>query len=51
MTLVLSANTIGSDRKFILRKKLFVNIINNRGPRIDTCGIPYFNVLQAEKKI
>jgi hypothetical protein len=50
MTLVLLANTIGSDREFILRRRSFVNNMNNRGPRIDPWGIPYFIVPQSEKK-
>jgi len=50
MILVSSANTIGSDREFILRRRSFTNIMNNRGHRIGPWGIPYFNVPQSEKR-
>ena len=50
MTLVSLANIIGYDTEFILRGKLFIHIMNNRGPRIDPWGTQRFNVTQLEKK-
>ena len=50
MTLVSSANNNGSDREFILRGRSFIYIMNNRSPRIDPWGTPYFKVPQSEKK-
>jgi len=50
MMLVSLAN-IGYDIEFILRGKLFIHIMNNRGPRIDPLGTPCFNVPQSEKKL
>jgi len=35
MTLVSSANNIGSLTEFILRERSFIYIMNKRGPRID----------------
>jgi hypothetical protein len=51
MTLVSSANNIGSGIEFILSGRSFICIMNNRGPRIDPWGTPCFNVPQSEKKI
>ena len=51
MTLVSSKNTIGYGREFILRKKLFINIMNKRGPKIDPWGIPCFNFPSFREKI
>jgi len=48
MTLVSSANNIGFDTKFILRRRLFKYIIN-RGPRIDPYVTPCFNVPKSKK--
>ena len=50
MTLVSSANNIGSDTEFILRGRSFIYIMNKRGPRIDPWETPCFNVPQSEKK-
>ena len=44
MTLVTSANNIGSDIEFILRERSFINIMYNRGPGIDPWGNPCFTV-------
>jgi hypothetical protein len=49
-TPVSSPNNIGSVAEFILRGRLFIYIMNNRCPRIDSSGTPYFNVPQSEKK-
>jgi 4-diphosphocytidyl-2C-methyl-D-erythritol kinase len=49
MTLISSANHIGSDIEFILRNRSYK--MNNTGPRIDPLGIPYFNAPPSEKKI
>jgi hypothetical protein len=50
MTLVSSANNIGSDIEFILRGRsfIYIYIINNRGHRIDPWGTPCFKVPQSE---
>jgi len=37
-TLVSATNNIGSVTEFILRGRLFIYIMNNRGPRIDSSG-------------
>ena len=50
MTLVSSANDIGSDTEFILRGRSFIYIMNNRGPRIDPWGTPCFIVPQLERE-
>ena len=39
MTLVSSANKIGSDAEFILRRRKFICIINNRSKKISAMGI------------
>ena len=44
MTLVSSANSIGSDTEFVLRGRSFIYIMNNRGPRIDLWGTPCFSL-------
>jgi hypothetical protein len=44
MTLVLSANDIGSDTEFRLKERSFIYIMNNRGPRIDLWVTPYFSL-------
>jgi hypothetical protein len=49
MTLVLSANKIGSDTEFILRGRSFIYIMNNRAPGTDPWRTPRFNVSQSEK--
>jgi hypothetical protein len=46
MTLVSSANNIGSDIEFIFRGGSFIYIMNNEGPRIDPC----FSAPESEKK-
>jgi len=51
MTLVSSANNIGSDTEFILRGRSFIYIMNNRDPRITPWGTPCFSLPQSEKKI
>jgi hypothetical protein len=51
MSLVPSANNIGSDTLFILKGRSFINIMKNIGPRIDPQGIPCLNVPQSEKKV
>jgi len=50
MTLLSSANNTGSDTEFILRRRSFIHIMNNTGPRIHPWGTPYINVPQSEKK-
>jgi hypothetical protein len=50
MRLVTTANNIGSGTEFILRGRSFTYIMNNRDPRIDPWGTPYFNVPQSGKK-
>jgi len=40
MALVSSANNTVSDTEFILRGRAFMNIMNNRGSRIDPWGTP-----------
>jgi len=50
MTLVSSANDVGSDTEFILRGRSFIYILNNSGPRIDPWGTSCFIVPQLEKK-
>jgi hypothetical protein len=49
MTLVSSANKIGSAKEFILSGRSFIHIINSKGPRIDPWGTPFFSVPQLEK--
>jgi hypothetical protein len=49
MTLVYSAKSIGFDMEFIFRGRLFIYIMNNKGPRIDPWGNPCFSVPQSEK--
>jgi 4-diphosphocytidyl-2C-methyl-D-erythritol kinase len=51
MTLVSSANNMGSDVEFIIRGQAFIHIMNNRGPKIDPWETPCFSVPQPEKKI
>ena len=51
MTLVLSANNIGSDVEFILRGRSFIYIMNNTGPRIHPWIPPCFIVPQSEEKL
>ena len=50
MTLVSSANSIGSFTEFILRGRSFTYIMNNRGPRIDHWVPSCFCVPQSKKK-
>jgi hypothetical protein len=50
ITLLSSANTIGSDMEFILRGRSFIYIMNNRGPGIDPWRKPNFSVPQLQKK-
>ena len=49
MTLVSSVNNIDSDTEFILRGRLFIYILKNRGSRIVPWGTPYFSVSKSEK--
>jgi len=52
MTLVSSANIVTSgiaDIAFIFWGRLFIYIMNSRGPRIDRWGTPCISVLQSEK--
>jgi len=49
MTLVSSANNIGSDVEFILRGRSFIYTMNKRAPRIDTWETSCFSLPQAEK--
>jgi len=51
MTLVSSANNIGSDTEFILMGRSFIYIMNNGDPTIDTWGAPFFKLPQSEKII
>jgi len=48
MTLVSSANNVGSDTEFTLRGRSFIYIMNNRGPRTDPLGTPCFIVPQRK---
>jgi len=48
MTLLSPENNSYSDIEFIFRRS-FIYIMGNRVTRIDPCGIPCFNVWQAEK--
>jgi len=50
MTLVSSANNIGSDTELILGGRSVIHIMNNSGPGIDPWETPCFNVIQTEKK-
>jgi len=50
MTLVSSANNISSDTEFILRRRSFIYIVNNKGPRIDPWGTLCFIIPQPVKK-
>jgi len=50
MILVSSANNIGSDIEFILRRRLFIYIMNNRGPRIDPWGNSMFHCTPVREK-
>jgi 4-diphosphocytidyl-2C-methyl-D-erythritol kinase len=50
MTLVSSANNIGSDMEFILSRQAFIHI-ENRGPKIDPWETPYFSVPLTENKL
>jgi len=51
MTLAISsANNIGSDTEFDLRRRSFMCIMNKRGLGIDPWGTPCFSVPQSEKK-
>jgi len=49
MSLVSSVNNTGFDIKFILRGRLFIYIMNNRGSGIGPWGIPCFILPQSEK--
>jgi hypothetical protein len=51
MTLMSSTNNIGSDKEFILRGRSLIQIMNNKGPRIDPWGTPCFNVTQSQKNV
>lgn len=48
MTLVSSANNVGSDTEFTLRGRSFIYIMNDRGCRIDCWGTPCFNIPQRK---
>ena len=50
MTLVSSANNIGSESEFIHRGGSLICILNNRVSRIDPWETPCFIVPQSEKK-
>jgi hypothetical protein len=50
MTLALPANSVGSDIELILRIRLFIYNMNNRGPGVDPWGTLCFNVTQSDKK-
>jgi hypothetical protein len=49
MTLVSSANIMGSDKLFIVGGRSFMYIMKSKGPRIDPWGTPCFIVPQFEK--
>ena len=53
MTIVSSANNIGSDTQFILKGSSFTGIciLNKRSPRIDPWGTPTFSVSQSQKNV
>jgi hypothetical protein len=50
MTLVLSANIIGTGKVFIVEGKSFTLVTKSKGPRIDPLGIPHFIITQLEYK-
>jgi hypothetical protein len=52
MTPVLSANVMGSDNNFILSRRSFVYLTNNKnkGSRTDPWGTLCFNVPQSKKE-
>jgi len=49
-TLVSSANNTVSDTEFVLWGRTLMNIMNNRGSRIDPWGTPCFNLPQPQEK-
>jgi hypothetical protein len=51
MTLVSSANNIGSDTECIPEGRSFIYIMKNRGPRINPWGTPCFSLPHPEKKL
>ena len=51
MTVISSANNIGSDTEFILRGRSFICNMNNRDPGIGPWGTAFFSVPNSEKKI
>jgi hypothetical protein len=50
MTLMSSANIMGSVKVFIVGGRSFMYIMKNKGPRIGPWGTPCFIVPQFEKK-
>jgi hypothetical protein len=50
LTLISSANNVGSVTEIILRGRSLIYIMNNRGPSIAAWGIPFFGVPQPETK-
>jgi hypothetical protein len=51
MTLVSSANDIGSEGEFILRGRLLMYVQNNKGPRIEPWGTPRFTIPKPQEEM
>jgi hypothetical protein len=51
ITLVSSANNMGSAREFIRNERSFIYTKNSKGPKMDTWGPPCFNMPQSETKL
>jgi len=51
LTLVSSANNIGSAKEFICNGRSFIYTKNRRGPRMEPWGTPCFNIPQSETKL
>jgi len=50
MTQLSAANNTDPDMEFILRGRSSMYIKNIKDTRVDICGTPCFNALQAQKK-
>jgi hypothetical protein len=50
ITLVSSANIMGSDKVYTVGLRSFIYIMKSKGPRIDPWGTPCFIVPQFEKR-
>jgi hypothetical protein len=51
ITLVSSANNIGSEGEFILKGTSFLYTKNNTGPRIEPWRTPSFTIRQSEEEM